>query len=912
MDHMGINVDNPMNILTQDTARQFLSNSSPEEKYRFFMTGVQLKQLDTDYRLIEESLICTREMLVKKQPHLNILKKKEHEAKLRLKRLESNQNSRDELAKLSNEVMWATVKEFREEDVSLKEHLQELQRKMTTSSSHRMDTKTSLEALQQKISTLDLELRQIDSGFSSRKLEIKILDSKIMALRDEMTKVMAEHRAANAAVSNAATKIADLEEDLVSEHKRLKSLDGGRQAQTIVEKERLEELIKTLTQEQSGCKHRIEELDKLEEAKEEELYTCQRLINEKSSKIKNEQDLIASISKGQKDQLARFGGLAMVELIRDINASRNFKSKPIGPWGSHMKILKKEWTGVIETVIGGNVNAFLVRDFRERDILQKMLSSKTWERSQCPPIIVAKGDAFDYSQGEPDQNFDTILRVMEFSNEDVKRQLVNLHNIESTVLIKDRGMADNTMHARPQNVSSCYALNPKREGRSAFRVGGKGGASGTQPIDYPSHLRLRDIDQAEIKLHELKIRELLEKVYVHNQDLQTIKGQIQDFMKERKQKERRINEIKIELRKNNAEIRQLNDALIDLAADSRVSILEEEIQLAKEELTQAEQGYSDLQTELDSFNPRLDHPTREKNDKTTEEEQNHVVRREKSDALVDVKKVNQQQLENLQWWTNKIEDYQRRMEQKKTEIDENRQELDRWLKTAREESGVNEIDTDRTVEQLSRLIEKQKAKIQELEKSVGEESVVTREFEEARAAHATARAEWNSMSRLVNTMTNSLKIRRARYKRFRSLITDRAKQLFLYYLLQRGFSGRLIIEHGDHGNGTLKLRVHTNEENKKADEKDPKSLSGGEKSFSTICLLLSLWEAMGCPIRCLDEFDVFMDAMNRSISMKLMIQAAEDSVQTQFILITPQGMGNLSITDNIKVSRMQDPDRGRT
>jgi len=31
---MGIQVDNPMNILTQDTARQFLSNSTPEEKYQ--------------------------------------------------------------------------------------------------------------------------------------------------------------------------------------------------------------------------------------------------------------------------------------------------------------------------------------------------------------------------------------------------------------------------------------------------------------------------------------------------------------------------------------------------------------------------------------------------------------------------------------------------------------------------------------------------------------------------------------------------------------------------------------------------------------------------------------------------------------------------------------------------------------
>ena len=35
--------------------------------------------------------------------------------------------------------------------------------------------------------------------------------------------------------------------------------------------------------------------------------------------------------------------------------------------------------------------------------------------------------------------------------------------------------------------------------------------------------------------------------------------------------------------------------------------------------------------------------------------------------------------------------------------------------------------------------------------------------------------------------------------------------------------------------------------------REAKTLSGGEKSFSTICLLLSLWDAMGAPVRCLDE-----------------------------------------------------------
>jgi chromosome segregation ATPase len=89
-------------------------------------------------------------------------------------------------------------------------------------------------------------------------------------------------------------------------------------------------------------------------------------------------------------------------------------------------------------------------------------------------------------------------------------------------------------------------------------------------------------------------------------------------------------------------------------------------------------------------------------------------------------------------------------------------------------------------------------------------------------------------------------------------------------------------------------------------------LSGGEKSFSTICLLLALWEAMGSPVRCLDEFDVFMDQINRDVSMNMMVGAARRAVSRQFILITPQSMNNANIGDDVTIHKMSDPERGQT
>lgn len=96
----------------------------------------------------------------------------------------------------------------------------------------------------------------------------------------------------------------------------------------------------------------------------------------------------------------------------------------------------------------------------------------------------------------------------------------------------------------------------------------------------------------------------------------------------------------------------------------------------------------------------------------------------------------------------------------------------------------------------------------------------------------------------------------SRWTDFREHIAARARQMFSHHLTSRGFTGKLKFQHEK---CTLDILIQTEADagKVKARQKDTKSLSGGEKSFSTVCLLLTMWESVGCPLRCLDEFVSF-------------------------------------------------------
>ncbi|NXU02551.1 SMC6 protein, partial [Buphagus erythrorhynchus] len=117
-------------------------------------------------------------------------------------------------------------------------------------------------------------------------------------------------------------------------------------------------------------------------------------------------------------------------------------------------------------------------------------------------------------------------------------------------------------------------------------------------------------------------------------------------------------------------------------------------------------------------------------------------------------------------------------------------------------------------------------------------------------------------------------------------LSMQCKLHFEHLLRVRGCSGHITF---DHKNETLSITVQPREEEKTA-RSDLRSLSGGERSFSTVCFILSLWNISESPFRCMDEFDVYMDMVNRRIAIDMILERADFQRHRQFILFTPLSM----------------------
>ncbi|CAZ79896.1 unnamed protein product [Tuber melanosporum] len=880
-DYFGLQVDNPMTILTQDSARQFLSSSTNAEKYKFFAKGVNLEQLDQDYALIKNGIDSTDAVLHNKLADIDGLKKLMVRANERLDQLKSHETLRDKIEVLVRQMAWAQV---RDAEVELEEKVKKTrlaESKVTKAEAERETASKSFDdahqAHEEAVDKVNKEKAKLAPVVEAKETAKEAVDNN----KKELQGLLATERELKGSFEGSQRKITETNNEILAEERRLSENDGGRNSRLIEEQEQHEKEAQRARDalEDLGAKN-AENKSALEVAKRE-VSKAQRAVDSCAEDLQGAQAHLNQIRKSEQNFMNAFDR-KMPQLLSAINKEQRFKKKPVGPAGVHVTLRDPKWLHIIENLLGSNLNAFLVTDYEDVTILKKLMREVGLE---CPVNVISQG-RMDLE--EPSTNFKTVLRILDITDDNVRRGLIVGNSIEQTILIEDLQKATDAMEQkRPSDhIGMCFSINK-------------------QSPDWGHKLPdvLTFYRQVEDQIDRLRVSSDNAKHELRNKQEEL--GRIQ----------RDIGEYRSNRSKLNYEVHKCEDAVDKVKAlleenaqnDGKLETLKAKLKVWEERKEMNGRQYEEFVVSKENLSAKASQLVAQLR---AASQVASLAVKHTEDAQLDeatARRRREQCLANKNHWYEKHRQYEEEAAALRAVAEDARSRVDRYIQAASTvcpRVGVPRGDSTAALDNRLAKLQRELERAEQMLGGTAEE--VTAQAQQATLNYTQARDQRASFQELLRIAISVYKERLRRWGLFQCYISARARAQFSWMMSERAFKGRLRLEH-TWKPAELIIEVQPGQQD--TGNRGPKTLSGGEKSFSTICLLLSLWEAMGSPIRCLDEFDVFMDAINRNISVNMMIRAAERSIGKQFILITPQTMNNQNTTNQVKIIKMRDPER---
>ncbi|KAL3426203.1 RecF/RecN/SMC N terminal domain-containing protein [Phlyctema vagabunda] len=890
LEYFQLQVDNPMNVLTQDAAKSFITNSTPAMKYQFFYKGTQLEALDNDYQMVHE-LINSAETKISSMEHsITSLKARYDEAQKKADIVKDHAEMRYKMQSYRRQHAWAQVEEreaaLRDIEGNFKaaqEESSQAEQNVESTSIAFDEYNARVEKASEQVSTLEQERVALDDEQTELQSKLKAAELEQNSCHLTQRNIITELKAANKKAQGC--------QDIVDkEVKRIADVDGGAHLQKTEDLEVAQRRVEEITKELKADIRKKSDLQNIYQRASEEVDVVNKALDTKKRVYEAANAELQELNRARPDPMAGFDK-RMPQLLQRIRDDRGFRETPVGPIGSHIKLKKQKWSYILEKSFGAILNGFIVTSKADQLRLQAMMRGFGIENS---PILIGKKNHIDTTNHEPDPRYDTTLRILDIDNDLVRSQLIINQGIEQSLLIEDLEEANRTMFMqdRPRNVKQCLTLSQQPD--IGHRLSFAGLNNQNQTTDYVSaDIRQKPRMSSDMEGRITYQRGVCERL---RQDMELIKADRSRLLTKRKEcevalsrhdkliesvevkRQRAIDEVEkleIELQDGNIEDGRLEALRGDLKeAQGGVALHENQYQEAIQAKDKAQITVIERAKDLDSFRVQL-----------SDYEARMNKARKKLRSVNDARSValttKNSAIEALAECKDELGRLERKLDQFAELLAEFKEGASRISARVPVEDGMNAASLGASIKTMNEEIRQYNNRLGGTDEEINNAA--------ANALESWQRAKSNqaNLIRLNTYLKKSLFKRITQYKAFRRYISSNARMQFNYLLSERGFRGKMTI---DHRGRQLDLTVEPDETKKSDKGRTTKTLSGGEKSFSSICLLLSVWEAMGAPMRCLDEFDVFMDDINRDVSTNLIIKGARRSVGRQFILISPKAI----------------------
>lgn len=924
MQVFGINARNPVTVMSQDTARSFLTGSatkSDQEKYQLYMECTQLGQ-------IAENLMEAKAKLFEMEA--SVAKIKEAYTKL--------QNNRDELKKQVDELSGIEEWRFEQEEIEKllawscvageEKKLGELQAKLAAIPEGALE-------LEAYIADLEREIATLAETVATKRSFLENFDKHSEEKAREETAAKAEVKKAKANVSKLTKKIQELEHNL---HEEKDAVEGFTQAATAAENFFNEEALATQAEylrEMQEANEKVHEaasaVNEMQKRKDDvegthqdarhSLEIAQRAVHARkhdTDELQKQLTVMKQNAKG-KNSVHIFGGPMMVRMVEEVNKAisrKQFHRNPIGPVGRYLELIDPSWGRAVEGCLFYSMHAFLAHDQHDMQILNKIIQSCNFHMNARPNICVMNLDLPQHNvpaNAQPQPSVATIFRVLKVNDRSVEAPVMNFlvdqARVESIALATS--YEQGKVLVRERNVMTVFEV----DGSKRYK---RGMTESHEPL--PQYLRNQPVrlgsttqDQtAELQENLSKAKEQLAEA-VENAN-------------KAKQAEEAAAAAALEARKALVEKRQQHreaKAHADLIGDQQppeVGVTQDEnaagVEGVQNDIYQATQAIMRFENKLEEKRQRLGEAEAELAQAQAAADAiraEHARLQADNEASVSTFEATVKQLdEKKAELAEKISETDQRSADRAAiiqELEDIKTNLAVTLECAqdvcdREEAAVlrakyeekhaskagaagQDLEKFFTKNFLESKYDRLGKKIAAAERAAGGNLIDKKiELKEAQEILETEGPRQKAACDLFDHLHKSIRQRNKKFKEVDEAVEHNCNQRFRSYMMRKGHIGKLKINRENH---QLSLSVQIGKDGVGNERiKDLKQLSGGERSYTTVAFTLALGSTTEMPFRAMDEFDVFMDPVNRRVAMENLLTFAREQPDLQFLLLTPQ------------------------
>ncbi|PBP19723.1 DNA repair protein [Diplocarpon rosae] len=898
VEYYQLQVDNPMNVLTQDAAKSFITASTPAQKYKFFVEGVQLEALNNDYKIVLDTCEAINSKLHESKDDIKFLKKKSDEATAKHEAVNKRREAKAELAVLGGKFAWSQIRDKEVELAKMDHEIAELQREI-----HNAEAVSNEK---------DEAFQKSEEGLNRAKEAQALLEEELPALNEEVEgartiseiavadvqSVHTQHKTIVSELKVAKAKVQSIKDEIVKEEQRLQDANGGAHDQKLND---LAEAKDAHEYAKVALKHNEEGRFALETSNQNAIQAIKGLeepLRSKTEECNRAKTMLTSLNTNTGGPLAGYDR-KMADLLKAIENDRGFREKPVGPMGLHVKLLQPKWSAVLEATLSGALNGFVVTSKADQMRLSSLL--KHFNMGYCQ-VSIGSNSPIDITGHEPDP------------------QLIIGSIIDQTILIASRSEAIHVMYsgARPKNVKQCYAMHDSSRNHG-HRLGfGPRGGMDQSPINPPKGQSRMKIDRASQISHQQEtVRHLEVQKNKLTEDYERARQEAARWKTQLAQHIRDHKKLKIDSQRTGRAVEDIQAEIENLRGDDgSLDDLKRELEDAEKQVVTFGEAYGNAGLERKRLN---DISSEKKRALDAVKQRLAEFEAKLLKARGKVARLHQVRIHVLTEKNSALETLAR-LGQEKIGLERERNEHNAHIVSCMAQAEeicprphLGPEDSSSSLDSRCAALSKKLTDYQRAQG--GSDSEISDAAAEALRVYRAAQASRREMNGLLDLLKQSFALRMEQFRQFQRHISARSRINFAYLLCERAFRGKLTI---DHRAKELDVHVEPDETSKSSKGRKTKTLSGGEKSFSSVCLLLALWEAMGAPLRCLDEFDVFMDDVNRDVSTKMIasipagapqmvpnseqISAARRAVGRQFILITPKALGaGLDVDEDVEM-----------